>query len=151
MESLHMSQTEFADYVGLSAATLSSIYTGRTRPTLATVESIKQKLPDINLSWLLFGEGQMQQKENVTATPTTDNSASRFQAVLNFDDYPAQDTPTPSVNTPSQRRADNTNITPRERAREEVKNFDKIGRRVIEIRVFYDDQTWDTFVPAKPK
>ena len=33
--------------------------------------------------------------------------------------------------------------------RDEVKIADKPQRRVIEIRVFYDDQTWDTFVPAK--
>ena len=33
--------------------------------------------------------------------------------------------------------------------REEVKILDKPQRKVIEIRVFYDDQTWDTFVPMK--
>ena len=36
-----------------------------------------------------------------------------------------------------------------EMPREEVKFIDRPQRRVIEIRVFYDDQTWDTFVPAK--
>ena len=34
-------------------------------------------------------------------------------------------------------------------AREEIKNIDKPARRVTEIRVFYDDQTWESFVPAK--
>ena len=33
--------------------------------------------------------------------------------------------------------------------RDEVKILDKPQRKVIEIRVFYDDQTWDTFVPMK--
>ena len=33
--------------------------------------------------------------------------------------------------------------------REEVKTIDKAPRRVTEIRVFYDDQTWESFVPAK--
>ena len=32
---------------------------------------------------------------------------------------------------------------------EEIKNIDKPARRVTEIRVFYDDQTWESFVPAK--
>ena len=31
----------------------------------------------------------------------------------------------------------------------EIKNTDKPPRRVTEIRVFYDDQTWESFVPAK--
>ena len=30
-----------------------------------------------------------------------------------------------------------------------TKNFDKIARRVTEIRVFYDDLTYESFVPAK--
>ena len=31
----------------------------------------------------------------------------------------------------------------------EVKTIDKPARRITEIRVFYDDQTWETFVPQK--
>ena len=33
--------------------------------------------------------------------------------------------------------------------REEVKTVDKPVRHVTEIRVYYDDQTWESFVPAK--
>ena len=33
--------------------------------------------------------------------------------------------------------------------REEVKIPDKPQRRVTEIRVYYDDQTWESFVPSK--
>jgi hypothetical protein len=36
-----------------------------------------------------------------------------------------------------------------EMVREDAKIIDKPQRKVIEIRVFYDDQTWDTFVPVK--
>ena len=31
----------------------------------------------------------------------------------------------------------------------DVKNIDKQTRRITEIRVFYDDQTWESFVPKK--
>ena len=30
-----------------------------------------------------------------------------------------------------------------------MKYFDKPQRQVTEIRIFYDDQTWETFVPKK--
>ena len=33
--------------------------------------------------------------------------------------------------------------------REEIKIVDKEPRKVTEIRVYYDDQTYETFVPAK--
>jgi hypothetical protein len=32
---------------------------------------------------------------------------------------------------------------------EEIKIVDKTPRKVTEIRVYYDDQTYETFVPAK--
>ena len=35
--------------------------------------------------------------------------------------------------------------------REEIKIVDKQPRKVTEIRVYYDDQTYETFVPAKTK
>jgi hypothetical protein len=36
-----------------------------------------------------------------------------------------------------------------ELTREELKIIEKEPRRVTEIRVYYDDQTYETFVPAK--
>lgn len=44
MESQHMTQQDFADYIGISSASLSSIFTGRTKPTLNTVEAIKENI-----------------------------------------------------------------------------------------------------------
>ena len=33
----------------------------------------------------------------------------------------------------------------------DMKNIDRQPRKVTEIRVYYDDQTYETFVPAKSK
>ena len=57
MESQHMTQQVFADFIGLAPATLSSIYNERTRPTLSVVEAIKKKIPNISTDWLMFGSG----------------------------------------------------------------------------------------------
>ena len=54
-----MTQQTFADFIGISSASLSSIFTGRTKPTLNTVEAIKSKFTKINLDWLLYGQGPM--------------------------------------------------------------------------------------------
>ena len=59
MESQHMTQQVFADYIGLAPATLSSIFNGRTRPTLNVVEALKRKIPNINFDWLMLGVGPM--------------------------------------------------------------------------------------------
>ena len=61
MESLHKSQQEFAQMIEMSPASLSSIFNGRTKPTLNIVEAIKKKIPDISIEWLMFGQGSMYQ------------------------------------------------------------------------------------------
>ena len=39
--------------------------------------------------------------------------------------------------------------TPKSTVRTEVKYIDKPQRNITEIRIFFDDQTWETFVPKK--
>ena len=147
MESQHMTQQVFADFIGVGAATLSSIFNDRTRPTLNIVEAIKKKIPNINTDWLMFGSGDMYQADHVADdAPSAPSTESQRPSSGMLD---SQASPTP-INVVSQYLNSNSvrNTRP-EIVREEVKIVDKPQRRVIEIRVFYDDQTWDTFVPAK--
>jgi len=149
MESQHMTQQVFADYIGLAPATLSSIFNGRTRPTLNVVEALKRKIPNINFDWLMLGVGPMYLDQATDDQSQVDTSVSREKIenpMLDFDQAPS---PTPQ-NAPQRMSFVNSvrNTRP-EIEREDLKIVDKPQRRVIEIRVFYDDQTWDTFVPAK--
>ena len=61
MEDQHMTQQVFADFLQQSPATLSSIFNGRTRPTLQVIDAIKSKIPDISIEWLLYGTGDIRQ------------------------------------------------------------------------------------------
>ena len=153
MESQHMTQQVFAQFIEMSPASLSSIFNGRTKPTLNVVEAIKKKIPDISTDWLMFGRGSMYDDSNsVTASPIG-SPREASETMLDFSENSsflsegqslAADT-RPSV-APVFNSVKNTH---QNTLREEVKNIDKQPRRVTEIRVFYDDQTWESFVPAK--
>ena len=149
MESQHMTQQVFADYIGLAPATLSSIFNGRTRPTLNVVEALKKKIPDINTDWLMFGSGEMYQNtaENSAPTPSTSEYGIFDQSpMLDFEQN------TSAVPQNMGQMTQNTAIINKSRpeiVREDIKILDKPQRKVMEIRVFYDDQTWDTFLPVK--
>ena len=144
-----MTQQVFADYIGLAPATLSSIFNGRTRPTLNVVEALKKKIPNINTDWLMFGSGEMFQntadKSFSDQTPS-ENGNSNQSLMLDFDQNPSPTAPNMGQMAQNPALVKNSRLEP---IREEVKILDKPQRRVIEIRVFYDDQTWDTFVPVK--
>lgn len=153
MESLQMTQSEFSEYIELAPATLSSIFNGRTRPTLNVVEALKKKIPNINMEWLMFGIGDMYQEAptpSESGQPTEKQGSEYRRQVLNpmfdFDQNPVSGPQNGVSMTTNPNSVRNTRL---DLVREEVKNLDKPQRRVMEIRVFYDDQTWETFVPAR--
>lgn len=153
MESQHMTQQVFADFIGLAPATLSSIYNERTRPTLSVVEAIKKKIPNISTDWLMFGLGEMYVTTSAPADspfPADENSMNggtvNLNPMLNFDQTPSP-TPQQVVQTPLP--FNSVRNTRPEMEQMSVKVIDRVQRRVKEIRVFYDDQTWETFVPEK--
>lgn len=141
MEEQHMSQQVFADFVGLSPATLSSIFTGRTRPTLNVVEAIKNKLPSISTDWLLMGVGDMFVSASSDAQESSQNRS--VEQMLDFDQ--------PSIDSPVMSFSQGVRNTPSENSHQTLKIVDKEPRKVTEIRVYYDDQTYETFIPAKSK
>ena len=153
MESQHMTQQVFAQFIEMSPASLSSIFNGRTKPTLNILEAIKKKIPDISTDWLMFGSGPMYNTsgpvESTAPKLPSEPSFSSSQVrspMLNFE---PSSTPTPEIAPQASPSVIGVKSTRPEIVREEIKFVDKPPRRVIEIRVFYDDQTWDTFVPAK--
>lgn len=152
MESRKMTQSEFADYIELAPATLSSIFNGRTRPTLNVVEALKKKIPNINVEWLMFGIGDMYVESGDTETgselPSQDVNIHPYpqNPMLDFEQGQPVAPKTASQPVPL---SNGVRSTRSDYPREEIKILDKPQRRVIEIRVFYDDQTWETFVPAK--
>lgn len=159
MESQHMTQQVFAEFTGVGAATLSGIFNDRTRPTLNVVEQIKKKIPDISTDWLMFGTGPMYLSAGAQseAAPTPSSTPSSSSGGRNAASLPQEPTldfgqplAVPTRNQPQQQPIYNgvRNTRP-EIVREEIKYIDKPQRRVTEIRVYYDDQTWESFVPSK--
>ena len=144
-----MTQQVFADYIQQSPATLSSIFNGRTRPTLNIVEAIKKKIPNISTDWLMFGSGDMYlpQNEGLNEEENASNGPLQIQnPMLDFDAIPS---PTPQNGVQQPSNSNSVRNTRLDLERQEVKTLDKPQRRITEIRVFYDDQTWETFVPQK--
>jgi transcriptional regulator with XRE-family HTH domain len=153
MESQHMTQQVFADFIGLAPATLSSIYNERTRPTLSVVEAIKKKMPNISTDWLMFGSGDMY----ISSPAPADSLLSAEERGVNGGqivqspmlDFDQPQSPTPQQGPQAPYSFNSVKSTRPEIERTDVKIIDKPQRRVTEIRVFYDDQTWECFVPVK--
>ena len=146
MQDQHMSQQEFADFIGSSPATLSSIFNGRTHPSLKIYEQIVSKLPTLNPNWLLTGTGDMYNSAPSTPVATPLQSPEGVhEPMIDFDNPTPSAVSTAAV-TPQQH---GVRSTPSDYSPNIVKILDKEPRRVTEIRVYYDDQTYESFLPSK--
>lgn len=56
---LGLTPTAFADEIGIQRSGLSHILKGRNRPSLDMVQKIVARYPDINLTWLVNGTGNL--------------------------------------------------------------------------------------------
>ncbi len=176
MEDQHLTQQNFAQLIGISTATLSSIFNDRTKPSLLIVDAIHRKFPQVRLEWLLDGslpiymnqvgggtenasvmsgsrpEGNALESESTTLSDSSSATISGFgasgEASIDFGSADSSVSPTsPSLFDQPQTRG--VNRTPKNIAQAAVKIIDKPQRKITEIRIFYDDQTWETFVPKK--
>ena len=141
-----MTQQVFAQFIKISPATLSGIFNGRTNPSLNIVEAIKNSLPSISTDWLLFGNGPMYiDVSKGESVASAGGSADSKEALLDFE------TPStaPSIASQTGGFVQGVNSTPKNIEQFVVKNIDKPQRKITEIRIFFDDQTWETFLPKK--
>ncbi|MBQ9286660.1 MAG: helix-turn-helix transcriptional regulator [Bacteroidaceae bacterium] len=139
MQSENMTQREFAQALGISPSSLSSIFNGHTSPTNYTVQAIHRQFPDINIAWLMFGEGEMLSGDShatdADEAQAVEGAASQTQ--------PAASSPAESLTaqtTPAEAGAPAQVII-----RETVKYVDKPQRKIARIHILYDDGTFETF------
>lgn len=150
-----MSQQEFAKAIEVSPASLSNIFNGRTNPTNNHVNAIHHHFPDISINWLMFGEGDMYVSSDAVSSDgsMTDggNVVSPMQqnapdGTLFTQQYPNTGG---SIQFNADESANGTDIRPEQSPvpvlREVVKYIDKPQRKITEIRIFFDDGTYEVF------
>lgn len=194
MDELQLSQQDFAMKLGISPASLSSIFTGRTNPTNNHVQAIHAAFPNISVNWLMFGEGRMyvigdaplgdaplSENDDVanrtSLLPSSEGRADDVSAtsaggssfaggLFSAEATSAERTASSQIIAPqpieseyaraasgrqnsAQRRAGAVYGSEPNHISGTAMKFDKQMRKIKEIRVFFDDGTYEAFVPSK--
>ena len=55
----NISQSQFADTIGVARASVSHILAGRNKPGFDFIESMSRHFPSLNIEWLILGTGKM--------------------------------------------------------------------------------------------
>lgn len=143
MERERLTAGAFAESIGVAQATISHILGPRNKyPSTEVILRLHQRYNDINLEWLLTGEGEM--------SNTSDSS------IESGFDYPlfAENAVNPSeVTGHAENRKEIALETPQNTHKEIVKQEiiykERPPRKITEIRIFFDDNTYETFKPEK--
>ncbi len=143
MERERLTAGAFAESIGVAQATISHILGPRNKyPSTEVILRLHQRYNDINLEWLLTGEGEM--------SNTSDSS------IESGFDYPlfAENAINPSeVTSHAENRKEIALETPtnapKEIVKQEIIYKERPPRKITEIRIFFDDNTYETFKPEK--
>jgi transcriptional regulator with XRE-family HTH domain len=136
---------QFAEKIEISPSSLSHILNGRNKPSLEVVMKIHKACTYVNLLWLLYGEGEMENQENA---PVPEDSA--ISGMMMYGESPIfASNGTEDGENRKEMQLKSPVFAPKEIVREEVKYVEKPARKITEIRIFFDNGTYETFRPDK--
>lgn len=155
MHKENMTQQDFAKAIEVSPASLSNIFNGKTNPTNNHVNAIHRRFPNISINWLMFGEGDMyttvsdetKQQEGLFSATGSDER----EEVISQTGGVRMEERTESVMSPKTQECSDASGDdqmlgkPVTVVREVVKYVDKPQRKITEIRIFFDDGTFEVF------
>ena len=145
MQKEEMTAAQFAEKIGLSPSSLSHILNGRNNPSLDVVMKIHKACNYVNLPWLIYGEGEMEWKAEASKQEETGISGMAL-----FDESAFFTSEGTEERENRKEMAPKTPVyAPKEIVREEIKYIEKPARKITEIRIFFDNGTYETFRPDK--
>ena len=150
---LGLSDSQFADRCSISRPTLSLLLSGKNKKISDVMLSqIHEAFPEISILWLLFGEGDMFKKENSEALDhTPENENLKFAGK-----YPDDEEQLNLINVKQLENIIQSVVNKSfESTQSNLENLVlKISqpvslRKASKITVYYDDSTFETFIPEK--
>ena len=137
----NISSSVFAEKLGVQQSTLSHILNNRNKPSLDFIMKVHQRYGYVSLEWLLYGKGEME------IVPSY-----RVQGQLGM--------PQPSLFEPNQPMSGSLSYnnkktefqladTQQSTVNNKTERVKESAKRILEIRVFFDDNTYEVFKSEK--
>lgn len=163
MSHYHLNNVAFCNKVGLNQATLSNILRGSTNPSLQVMRNVLEAFPQISPVWMFCGDGEMLNSDTApsdAASSSTENpEGDLFSQMNGFENETVfGPMPTANRNAPESRQPSGSNSRPATDPRVTapainvtdivtgvVSQLQKPQRKITEVRIFFDDGTYETF------
>lgn len=167
-----LNNSQFAEKCGIPKPSLSQILSGRNKKVSNQFfETLHLSFPELNILWLIFGEGSMFGRGDLPSDPFESESVVRSEPMAYYGGRPAFDFEKSTewsaddsensnlrelnvanirANSNDEQRFNYENKLLELQMRidnlqRQTEKFEKNPRRVVQITVYYDDSTFETF------
>lgn len=174
IEKMGLSYSQFADRCGIPRPSLSQLITGRNKKINdIMVGQIHNEFPQLSILWLLFGEGEMENNKVQDSDPVETEVlvGDGLGELLINSPFDIQNFNSENLNSSSSPSSDQKNFKGNDLKSDskrgkfadskenniskkladlsaQLEKLRKNPRKVIQITVYYDDSTFETFQPA---
>lgn len=153
ISSLGLSDSQFADRCGISRPTLSLLLSGKNKKISdIMLAQIHEAFPEVSILWLLFGEGEMFKKEN----HSSEIGSQGDENPLYQENYRGEEEQLNLINVKQLENIIKDVVNKSfEASKLDMENLVlKISeptslRKASKITVYYDDSTFESFIPEK--
>ncbi len=137
--------SQLAEMLGINPAGISHILKDRNKPGFDLLQKILRRFPQINPDWLLLDSTQMY-RDDYTDFPQKSAPTSASQLPIENDLFGSAETQV--VSPEAVRQEPEVSAAPAQSAASQFP-VSRTGANVQRVVLFYDDQTFESFVPTK--
>lgn len=137
MERENITPKMFAETIGVQQSTLSHILNDRNKPSLDFILKVHQIYNYVNLEWLLYGKGEIQNRQTNLEEKEKDSSNQSTNVSL------------PLFNENQKKNTDEYSKQYKIVNNQIITGTGKHIKKITEIKIFFDDNTYETFKPEK--
>ncbi|MCK9160793.1 MAG: helix-turn-helix domain-containing protein [Bacteroidaceae bacterium] len=144
MEKENLSPREFSDSIGIQQSTLSHILNNRNNPSLDVVMKIHEVYDSVNYNWLLNGSKEMTSSKDTISLNTSSYEPTQKPIVFNENEKNTDERSSNLENRKEIALGKHGN-TSQDVDKQVIRYIEKPARKITEIRIFFDDNTYETF------
>lgn len=151
--------TQFADNCKIPRPTLSQLLNGRNKKVSdELITKIHEAYPQLSVLWLMFGEGNMLHNKNIQTSAPQNNTFFGFESTelpiseeittpIEFENESSENNPEKKADQKPQTSLSDEPLT--DSSSISFNPYNK--KRIVNIIVYYDDNSFESFIPGSRK
>jgi len=157
-----LSPSKFADIIGVQRSSISHVISGRNKPSFDFLQKTLKAFPGLNASWLMLGEGTMyeQMGRNISGNLFETTDGGGREAVITRESLQDRDETEPDPFEAltdvdhEKEEGEQGSVHSGELEREDRPALHTVpaskgSRRIVQVMILYEDDTFRTFAPAQ--